>query len=128
MSLRNTESADVHPFFSPLSTSLRSPPVIVISLDFSIRKKTSGTQYQNFKSFLYGTWFPFLQSNHVLREKDRERAQARAGSKAKQGKSDGLTPEQRRERDAKALQEKAAKKAAGQDAGGNNAGGSGNKK
>ncbi|XLT55499.1 hypothetical protein HN873_048103 [Arachis hypogaea] len=92
------KSADVHPFFSPLSTSLYSPPVIIISLDFSIR------------------------------EKDRERAQARAGSKAKQGKSDGLTPEQRRERDAKALQEKAAKKAAGQDAGGNNAGGSGNKK
>ncbi|KAK7395399.1 hypothetical protein VNO78_15956 [Psophocarpus tetragonolobus] len=61
------------------------------------------------------------------RERDRERAQARAGgsSKGKQGGkgADGLTPEQRRERDAKALQEKAAKKAA-QDAGGNNAGGS----
>ncbi|XP_014497252.2 uncharacterized protein LOC106758780 [Vigna radiata var. radiata] len=56
------------------------------------------------------------------RERDRERAQSRSGAKGKQ-KADGLTPEQRRERDAKALQEKAAKKAA-QDAGGNNAGGS----
>ncbi|RDY09812.1 hypothetical protein CR513_05761, partial [Mucuna pruriens] len=56
------------------------------------------------------------------RDRDRERAQARAGGKGgKPGKNDGLTPEQRRERDAKALQEKAAKKA-GQDAGGNNAG------
>ncbi|KAI9112220.1 hypothetical protein K1719_016743 [Acacia pycnantha] len=47
------------------------------------------------------------------RDRDRERAQARASSsKTKQPKNDGLTPEQRRERDAKALQEKAAKKAA----------------
>ncbi len=45
------------------------------------------------------------------REKDRERAAARSGGKSKT-KDDGLTPEQRRERDAKALQEKAAKKAA----------------
>ncbi|XP_073394045.1 uncharacterized protein [Physcomitrium patens] len=43
------------------------------------------------------------------REKDRERAAARA--KGAKGKDDGLTPEQRRERDAKALQEKLAKKA-----------------
>ena len=44
------------------------------------------------------------------RERDRQRAQARKpGSK---GRDDGLTPEQRRERDAKALQEKTAKKAA----------------
>ncbi|KMZ73121.1 Small EDRK-rich factor 2 [Zostera marina] len=43
------------------------------------------------------------------REKDRERAQAR-NQKGK-GKDDGLTHEQRRERDAKALQEKTAKKA-----------------
>lgn len=43
------------------------------------------------------------------REKDRERAAAR--NKAAKGKEDGLTPEQRRERDAKALQEKLAKKA-----------------
>ncbi|MCI04348.1 putative SERF-like protein-like, partial [Trifolium medium] len=55
---------------------------------------------------------------------DRERAQARANQKAKQSKSDGLTPEQRRERDAKALQEKAARKA-GQRAGGSNMGGGG---
>ncbi|KAL9272737.1 hypothetical protein AKJ16_DCAP21119 [Drosera capensis] len=46
-----------------------------------------------------------------FREKDRERAAARNGGKGKT-KDDGLTPEQRRERDAKALQEKLAKKAA----------------
>ncbi|KAJ6959491.1 small EDRK-rich factor 2 [Populus alba x Populus x berolinensis] len=55
------------------------------------------------------------------REKDRERAQARNGGKGK-NKDDGLTPEQRRERDAKALQEKTAKKAA-QAAGGESSGG-----
>ncbi|KAK9758125.1 hypothetical protein RND81_01G208800 [Saponaria officinalis] len=49
------------------------------------------------------------------REIDRQRAQARNGKKGPK-KDDGLTPEQRRERDAKALQEKAKKKAA-QDAG-----------
>ncbi|THF96904.1 hypothetical protein TEA_024242 [Camellia sinensis var. sinensis] len=54
--------------------------------------------------------FQFIDS--LIRERDRERAQARNGGKGK-GKDDGLTPEQRRERDAKALQEKAAKKAAG---------------
>ncbi|PKI64809.1 hypothetical protein CRG98_014805 [Punica granatum] len=59
------------------------------------------------------------------RERDRERAQARTGHKAKNPKGDGLTPEQRRERDAKALQEKAARKAAQAAAGGNNAGGGG---
>ncbi|KAK5813465.1 hypothetical protein PVK06_028915 [Gossypium arboreum] len=47
-----------------------------------------------------------------MRERDRERAQARAAHKAKGSKDDGLTPEQRRERDAKALQDKLAKKAA----------------
>ncbi|XP_024519418.1 uncharacterized protein LOC112342205 [Selaginella moellendorffii] len=60
------------------------------------------------------------------REKDRERAQARSakGGKAK----DDLTPEQRRERDAKALQEKNARKAAGGEAGaGSNAAGGGAK-
>ncbi|XAR58727.1 hypothetical protein NMG60_11014233, partial [Bertholletia excelsa] len=57
------------------------------------------------------------------REKDRERAQARAGKGPKQPRDDGLTPEQRRERDAKALQEKAARKAAQANAGnGNNPG------
>ncbi|PIN17833.1 hypothetical protein CDL12_09505 [Handroanthus impetiginosus] len=61
------------------------------------------------------------------RERDRERAQARGGGKAAKGKDDGLTPEQRRERDAKALQEKAAKKA-GQAAGTSDAGGKSNKK
>jgi len=43
------------------------------------------------------------------RERDRERAAARA--KQTKARDDGLTPEQRRERDAKALQEKLAKKA-----------------
>ncbi|KAM3327110.1 small EDRK-rich factor 2-like [Capsicum chacoense] len=61
------------------------------------------------------------------REKDRERAQARSGGKAKKN-DDGLTPEQRRERDAKALQEKAAKKAAKDAAGGTNAGSKSTKK
>ncbi|KAL8106198.1 hypothetical protein AgCh_029848 [Apium graveolens] len=62
------------------------------------------------------------------REKDRERANARAGA-GKKGKDDGLTPEQRRERDGKALQEKQAKKAAGEAAGGSkDAGGKGTKK
>ncbi|KNA19534.1 hypothetical protein SOVF_060910 [Spinacia oleracea] len=46
------------------------------------------------------------------RETDRQRAAARNGKKLGKVKDDGLTPEQRRERDAKALQEKAAKKAA----------------
>ncbi|MCD7451394.1 hypothetical protein HAX54_011702 [Datura stramonium] len=61
------------------------------------------------------------------REKDRERAQARNG-KNKKGSDDGLTPEQRRERDAKALQEKAAKKAAKEAAAGSNAGSNTTKK
>ncbi|KAL2922748.1 Small EDRK-rich factor 1, partial [Bienertia sinuspersici] len=46
------------------------------------------------------------------RETDRQRAAARNSKKGGKTKDDGLTPEQRRERDAKALQEKAAKKAA----------------
>ncbi|CAI0380202.1 unnamed protein product [Linum tenue] len=60
------------------------------------------------------------------REKDRERAQSR-NPKGGKGKDDGLTPEQRRERDAKALQEKTAKKAA-QAAGGESSGGKANAK
>lgn len=62
------------------------------------------------------------------REKDRERAQARGGNKVNKGKDDGLTHEQRRERDAKALQEKAAKKAAQAAAGESSGGGKGNNK
>ncbi|KAJ7240811.1 hypothetical protein O6H91_22G047400 [Diphasiastrum complanatum] len=46
------------------------------------------------------------------RERDRERAQARGTKSGKTGPKEDLTPEQRRERDAKALQEKQAKKAA----------------
>ncbi|XP_035547538.1 small EDRK-rich factor 2-like [Juglans regia] len=56
------------------------------------------------------------------RDRDRERAQSRTGKGAK-GKDDGLTPEQRRERDAKALQEKTAKKAAQAGSGGDASGG-----
>ncbi|CAN6554230.1 unnamed protein product [Malus baccata var. baccata] len=56
------------------------------------------------------------------RDRDRERAQARSGGNKSKPKNDGLTPEQRRERDAKALQEKAKKKAAAEQAGGINAG------
>ncbi|KQK06305.1 hypothetical protein BRADI_2g25613v3 [Brachypodium distachyon] len=52
----------------------------------------------------------FLPARGDQRERDRQRAQARKPST--KGKDDGLTPEQRRERDAKALQEKTAKKAA----------------
>ncbi|KAB2602128.1 hypothetical protein D8674_003133 [Pyrus ussuriensis x Pyrus communis] len=57
------------------------------------------------------------------RDRDRERAQARSGGNKSKPKNDGLTPEQRRGRDAKALQEKAKKKAAAEQAGGINAGG-----
>ncbi|KAL2940395.1 Small EDRK-rich factor 1, partial [Bienertia sinuspersici] len=46
------------------------------------------------------------------RETDRQRAAAPNSKKGGKTKDDGLTPEQRRERDAKALQEKATKKAA----------------
>ncbi|XP_028081969.1 small EDRK-rich factor 2-like [Camellia sinensis] len=53
----------------------------------------------------------FTMTRGNQRDRDRERAQARGTAKGK-GKDDGLTPEQRRERDGKALQEKAAKKAA----------------
>ncbi|KAJ8436905.1 hypothetical protein Cgig2_017330 [Carnegiea gigantea] len=60
------------------------------------------------------------------REIDRQRAQSRNAKKGGKTKDDGLTPEQRRERDAKALQEKAAKKAA-QAAGGGNTGSKANK-
>ncbi|URE23413.1 4F5 protein family [Musa troglodytarum] len=60
---------------------------------------------------LYGPLFRLLFSSWGnQREVDRRRAQARK-SQVKQ-RDDGLTAEQRRERDAKALQEKAAKKAA----------------
>ncbi|PSS34864.1 Chitin synthase [Actinidia chinensis var. chinensis] len=73
------------------------------------------------------TWI-FLDSMQRgnQRDRDRERAQARTGGKGK-GKDDGLTPEQRRERDGKALQEKAAKKTA-QAASSGDAGGKSNKK
>ncbi|KAI9077679.1 hypothetical protein K1719_040366 [Acacia pycnantha] len=100
------------------------------SLSFSLSFIRFSTSVLSFASDL--VWFsknyqsPIERGNQ--RDRDRERAQARASSgKTKQPKNDGLTPEQRRERDAKALQEKAAKKAA-QAAGGNNAGGLGKKK
>ncbi|KAJ9701063.1 hypothetical protein PVL29_006422 [Vitis rotundifolia] len=63
------------------------------------------------------------------RDRDRERAQSRNPGKGGKGKDDGLTPEQRRERDAKALQEKTAKKAAqGASGGSGDAGGKSTKK
>ncbi|KAJ4956979.1 hypothetical protein NE237_013762 [Protea cynaroides] len=76
-------------------------------------------------SFAFSSSSPIIKGFFVVdllgaRERDRERASARGGSKTK-GKDDGLTPEQRRERDAKALQEKTAKKAA-QASGGGDAG------
>lgn len=46
------------------------------------------------------------------RDIDRARAQKRTEKYSKDKNKDGLTPEQRRERDAKALAEKIAKKAA----------------
>jgi hypothetical protein len=53
------------------------------------------------------------------RERDRERKEKRVQGKTTKERDDGLTPEQRRERDAKALHEKLAKKAAqGQTSGG----------
>ncbi|KAF3435967.1 hypothetical protein FNV43_RR23059 [Rhamnella rubrinervis] len=66
---------------------------------------------------------PSISERGSQRDRDRERAQARAGQKSKQPKHDGLTPEQRRERDAKALQEKTARKAAAQAGNGTHAGG-----
>ncbi|KAL6592959.1 hypothetical protein ACP70R_049255 [Stipagrostis hirtigluma subsp. patula] len=54
------------------------------------------------------------------RERDRERAAARKPNA--KGPQDGLTPEQRRERDKKALEEKAAKKAQQAAAGGGGGG------
>lgn len=61
------------------------------------------------------------------RERDRQRAQARRP--AAKGRDDGLTPEQRRERDAKALQEKAAQGVGGGEAkGGKGAGKNAGKK
>ncbi|GLJ20230.1 hypothetical protein SUGI_0367130 [Cryptomeria japonica] len=65
--------------------------------------------------------FDLLGSRGNQRDKDRERAQARNAKKGpKSGHNDTLTPEQRRERDAKALQEKAARKAAQAAGQGNN--------
>ena len=46
------------------------------------------------------------------REIDRQRAQNRAAKYAGSGRDDGLTPQQRNERDAKAMAEKKAQKAA----------------
>ncbi|KAL6343228.1 hypothetical protein AAG906_021139 [Vitis piasezkii] len=73
--------------------------------------------------------FPNWISRGNQRDRDRERAQTRNPSKGSKGKDDGLTPEQRRERDAKALQEKAAKKAGQAASGGSgDAGGKSTKK
>ncbi|KAF8116012.1 hypothetical protein N665_0024s0037 [Sinapis alba] len=68
-----------------------------------------------------------VRSIEGQRERDGERAAARAGGKGKNA-DDGLTPEQRRERDGKALQEKAAKKAAQAAAAAGSGGGKGTAK
>ena len=53
-----------------------------------------------------------MQTRGNQRDTDRARAQARAKAAGGNKVDDGLTPLQRKERDAKALQEKLAKKAA----------------
>ena len=63
----------------------------------------------------------FLNSRARGNQRDRDRERAAARKPNGKGPQDGLTPEQRRERDAKALQEKAARKAA-QAAGGGGGG------
>ena len=55
---------------------------------------------------------PPLQTRGNQRDTDRARAQKRNEKNAKDKNDDGMTPLQRKERDAKALQEKLAKKAA----------------
>lgn len=60
---------------------------------------------------LFPACFP-KQTRGNQRDTDRARAAKRNERAAAQAKSDGLTPLQRKERDAKALQEKLAKKAA----------------
>nr|XP_007140621.1 hypothetical protein PHAVU_008G127600g [Phaseolus vulgaris]ESW12615.1 hypothetical protein PHAVU_008G127600g [Phaseolus vulgaris] len=96
----------------------KSQPIFSPTLPFFF----SSFSFQHFHTFASFCFLSPSGARGNQRDRDRERAQSRTGAKGKQ-KGDGLTPEQRRERDAKALQEKAAKKA-GQDAGGNNAGGS----
>ncbi|KAM7261405.1 hypothetical protein ACFE04_008772 [Oxalis oulophora] len=81
-----------------------------------------GCRFNLYRASVESTW----PSANIWREKDRERAQARG--KGAKGKDDGLTPEQRRERDAKALQEKTAKKAAQAAGGSESAGGKGGSK
>ncbi|KAG7632379.1 protein family SERF N-terminal protein, partial [Arabidopsis suecica] len=73
---------------------------------------------------LFATQISPAMTRGSQRERDRERALARTGGKGK-NKDDGLTPEQRRERDAKALQEKTAKKAAQAAAAASSGGGGG---
>ncbi|ETV97311.1 hypothetical protein H310_09657 [Aphanomyces invadans] len=46
------------------------------------------------------------------RDRDRAKAQARMAKNASKGRTDNLTPQQRREADAKALADKIAKKQA----------------
>jgi hypothetical protein len=58
-----------------------------------------------------------MQTRGNQREIDRARAQKRNEKAGANKKSDGLTPQQRRERDAKALQEKMARKQAAKEQG-----------
>jgi hypothetical protein len=71
----------------------------------------------------------FLQSRGNQREVDRKRAAARAAKHGGKGqKDDGLTPQQRNERDAKAMAEKMARKAAAAAAASGGGGQNGGKK
>ncbi|OAP03043.1 hypothetical protein AXX17_AT3G26030 [Arabidopsis thaliana] len=80
--------------------------------------------YSCTKTGAFGCSFHEFLKGGSQRERDRERALARTGGKGK-NKDDGLNPEQRRERDAKALQEKTAKKAAQAAAAASSGGGGG---
>lgn len=60
--------------------------------------------------------FCYVQTRGNQREIDRQRAQKRKEKYGKQGKDDGLTPQQRKERDAAALAAKLAAKQAKKEA------------
>lgn len=62
------------------------------------------------------SYIPFIQTRGNQREIDRMRAQKRKEKYAKQTKDDGLTPQQRKERDAAALAAKLAAKQAKKEA------------
>ncbi|KAJ7240813.1 hypothetical protein O6H91_Y438900 [Diphasiastrum complanatum] len=94
-----------------LLLSLFSVKILCIAVTINVKRFASG----GFGTSIGSGSFPFSLFNMTRgnqRERDRERAQARGTKSGKTGPKEDLTPEQRRERDAKALQEKQAKKAA----------------